>query len=148
MSCGFWARGVRACSACGGCRVWRAPPHEDTSPSEHSHTRTPKHTHTHTHTHTLHQAFQHFIIHTGGRAVIEEVAKKLKLTDKDVTPSRDTLRAFGNECCAAVLYVLTNVEAQVCAWLGLGVRVCARVCVSRAVCRTRGGVHEMLCACS
>ena len=59
------------------------------------------------------QAFQHFLIHTGGRAVIEEVEKRLELTPQQSRASKDTLHRFGNTCCAAVFYVLTNVEAKV-----------------------------------
>lgn len=58
-------------------------------------------------------AIDHFLIHTGGRAVIEEVEKKLSLDAKYVQPSKETLYRFGNTCCAAVFYVLTNVEARV-----------------------------------
>ncbi|KAK9841816.1 hypothetical protein WJX81_004960 [Elliptochloris bilobata] len=58
-------------------------------------------------------AFQHFLVHTGGRAVIEEVEKKLSLAPADVQPSKETLFRYGNTCCAAVFYVLTNMEARV-----------------------------------
>jgi hypothetical protein len=58
-------------------------------------------------------AFQHFLVHTGGRAVIEEVEKKLSLAPGDVQPSKETLFRYGNTCCAAVFYVLTNMEARV-----------------------------------
>jgi len=58
-------------------------------------------------------AFQHFLVHTGGRAVIEEVEKKLSLAPSDVQPSKETLFRYGNTCCAAVFYVLTNMEARV-----------------------------------
>lgn len=58
-------------------------------------------------------AFQHFLIHTGGRAVIEEVEKRLELTPEQCRASKDTLHRFGNTCCAAVFYVLTNMEAKV-----------------------------------
>ena len=58
-------------------------------------------------------AFDHFLVHTGGRAVIEEVEKKLRLDPADVQPSKETLFRYGNTCCAAVFYVLTNMEARV-----------------------------------
>lgn len=59
------------------------------------------------------KAFDHFLIHTGGRAVIEEVEKKLRLDPADVQPSKETLFRYGNTCCAAVFYVLTNMESRV-----------------------------------
>lgn len=59
------------------------------------------------------QSIDHFVIHTGGRAVIEEVQRGLKLQPVDVQPSKDTLHRFGNTCCAAVFYVLANIEAKV-----------------------------------
>ena len=58
-------------------------------------------------------AFEHFLVHTGGRAVIEEVEKKLCLDPADVQPSKETLYRYGNTCCAAVFYVLTNMESRV-----------------------------------
>ena len=58
-------------------------------------------------------AFEHFLVHTGGRAVIEEVEKKLRLEPADVQPSKETLYRYGNTCCAAVFYVLTNMESRV-----------------------------------
>jgi hypothetical protein len=58
-------------------------------------------------------AFDHFLVHTGGRAVIEEVEKKLRLNPNHVQPSKETLFRYGNTCCAAVFYVLTNMESRV-----------------------------------
>nr|BBJ25283.1 3-ketoacyl-ACP synthase-2 [Coccomyxa sp. Obi] len=58
-------------------------------------------------------AFDHFLVHTGGRAVIEEVEKKLRLDPCHVQPSKETLFRYGNTCCAAVFYVLTNMESRV-----------------------------------
>ena len=59
------------------------------------------------------QTIDHFVVHTGGRAVIEEVQRGLKLQPADVQPSKETLHRFGNTCCAAVFYVLANIEAKV-----------------------------------
>ena len=75
-------------------------------------------------------AFEHFLVHTGGRAVIEEVEKKLRLDPADVQPSKETLYRYGNTCCAAVFYVLTNMESRVRA----GSRRTADACVLHASC--------------
>eukprot|EP01025_Chloroclados_australasicus_P049094 TRINITY_DN5580_c0_g1_i3.p1 TRINITY_DN5580_c0_g1~~TRINITY_DN5580_c0_g1_i3.p1 ORF type:complete len:243 (+),score=24.37 TRINITY_DN5580_c0_g1_i3:102-731(+) len=57
-------------------------------------------------------AFDHFCIHTGGRAVIEEIEKQLKLTNSMVKPSKDTLYRYGNTSSSAVWYVLANIETE------------------------------------
>ena len=44
----------------------------------------------------------------------QEVEKRLELSPQHSAHSKATLRRFGNTCCAAVFYVLTNVEATVC----------------------------------
>lgn len=57
------------------------------------------------------RAFEHFIIHTGGRAVIDEIEKQLGLTPYLVQPSRNTLRRYGNTSsssiwCSASAYLM------------------------------------------
>ena len=47
-------------------------------------------------------AFDHICIHTGGRAVIEEIEKQLKLTAKHVNPSKDTLFRYGNTSSSSI----------------------------------------------
>ncbi len=92
-------------------------------------------------------AFEHFLVHTGGRAVIEEVEKKLCLDPADVQPSKETLYRYGNTCCAAVFYVLTNMESRVSAhspylhtlnaiWIHLlhGMACTAATCLSIRAC--------------
>lgn len=47
-------------------------------------------------------AFEHVCIHTGGRAVIDEIEKQLKLTPAMVEPTRASLYRFGNVSSASV----------------------------------------------
>lgn len=55
---------------------------------------------------------RHFILHPGGRRVLEAYADGLGLTAEQLRPSRDCLRTKGNLSSAAVLFILESIEAQ------------------------------------
>jgi 3-ketoacyl-CoA synthase len=55
-------------------------------------------------------AFEHFCIHTGGRAVIQEIEKQLQLPEDLVAPSKATLYRYGNTSTSSIWYILANIE--------------------------------------
>ncbi|GIL94726.1 hypothetical protein Vretimale_703, partial [Volvox reticuliferus] len=55
-------------------------------------------------------AFDKVCIHTGGRAVIDEIEKQLHLTNDMVEPSRAALYRYGNVSSSSIWYVLAFLE--------------------------------------
>jgi 3,5-dihydroxyphenylacetyl-CoA synthase len=58
------------------------------------------------------QTINHWILHSGGRKVIDSIQKELSLTDNDVRHTRHVLRQYGNMSSPTVLFVLQETLNQ------------------------------------
>lgn len=55
---------------------------------------------------------EHWAIHPGGRSILDKVEAKLGLTQEQLVPARETLRAYGNMSSATVMFVLKHILDQ------------------------------------
>jgi len=53
----------------------------------------------------------HWVLHPGGRAILDALQTGLKLSDEDMLPSRTVLKNFGNMSSASILFVLKELLA-------------------------------------
>ena len=54
--------------------------------------------------------FDSFLLHTGGRGVLDALQKSLSLSDADLSSPRATLARFGNTSAASIWYILAHHE--------------------------------------
>jgi alkylresorcinol/alkylpyrone synthase len=59
-----------------------------------------------------HTDIDHWIVHPGGRRIIENVQSALELSREDVATSWDTLAEHGNIGTPSIMYVLENTIAR------------------------------------
>ena len=61
---------------------------------------------------TAGDAIEHWAIHPGGRSILDKVESRLRLSEAQLVPARETLRDFGNMSSATVMFVLRNILAS------------------------------------
>ncbi len=51
-------------------------------------------------------SIRHWVLHPGGRAILDSLQTGLKLTDEEMLPSRTILKKYGNMSSASILFVM------------------------------------------
>ncbi len=57
------------------------------------------------------QSIRHWVLHPGGRAILDSLQNGLKLSDEDMLPSREVLRKYGNMSSPSILFVMKEMLA-------------------------------------
>jgi predicted naringenin-chalcone synthase len=56
-------------------------------------------------------SIRHWVLHPGGRAILDSLQTGLQLSDEDMLPSRDVLRKYGNMSSPSILFVMKELLA-------------------------------------
>ncbi|GGK28375.1 naringenin-chalcone synthase [Deinococcus malanensis] len=57
-------------------------------------------------------AVEHWAIHPGGRSILDKVQGSLELSDRQLQPSREVLRQYGNMSSVTVMFILADLLAS------------------------------------
>jgi predicted naringenin-chalcone synthase len=57
------------------------------------------------------QSIRHWVLHPGGRAILDALQAGLQLSDEDMVPSREVLRKYGNMSSPSILFVMKELLA-------------------------------------
>jgi alpha-pyrone synthase len=57
------------------------------------------------------RSIHHWVLHPGGRAILDSLQTGLKLSDEDMQPSRNVLRKYGNMSSPSILFVMKELLA-------------------------------------
>jgi predicted naringenin-chalcone synthase len=57
------------------------------------------------------QSIRHWVLHPGGRAILDSLQNGLQLSDEEMLPSREVLRKYGNMSSPSILFVMKELLA-------------------------------------